>query len=107
MSESPATPCSLAQTLAHVRALDDNFVADAGVLQDGWFQAADLLQPGSAALAAALERQRVTHPQMEARTKGAYFINDYCTTCVLRKPEDRDARMLQYMAKKYAREAAS
>jgi hypothetical protein len=33
--------------------------------------------------------------------------DDYCTTCVLRKPEDRDARMLKYMSEKYAQEAAS
>jgi hypothetical protein len=32
---------------------------------------------------------------------------DYCTTCVLRQPEDRDQRLLAYMAKKYAQEAAS
>jgi hypothetical protein len=32
---------------------------------------------------------------------------DYCTTCVLRKPEDRDQRLLDYMAKKYAQESAS
>ncbi len=32
---------------------------------------------------------------------------DYCTTCVLRKPEDRDQRLLDYMAKKYAEEKAS
>jgi ferric iron reductase protein FhuF len=31
---------------------------------------------------------------------------DYCTTCVLRKPEDRDARMLAYMSRKYAQETA-
>jgi ferric iron reductase protein FhuF len=32
---------------------------------------------------------------------------DYCTTCVLRPPEDRDQRLLAYMAKKYAQEATS
>lgn len=32
---------------------------------------------------------------------------DYCTTCVLRKPEDRNARLLAYMSKKYAQEAVS
>jgi hypothetical protein len=33
--------------------------------------------------------------------------DDYCTTCVLRKPEERDQRLLAYMSKKYAQEAAS
>ncbi|MDX2160434.1 MAG: ferric iron reductase [bacterium] len=32
---------------------------------------------------------------------------DYCSTCVLRKPEDRAARLLAYMSKKYAQEPAS
>jgi ferric iron reductase protein FhuF len=33
--------------------------------------------------------------------------DDYCTTCVLRKPEERDQRMLSHMSKKYAQETAS
>jgi hypothetical protein len=32
---------------------------------------------------------------------------DYCSTCVLRKPEDRNQRLLNYMAKKYAQEIVS
>lgn len=32
---------------------------------------------------------------------------DYCPTCVLRKPEDRNQRLLDYMATKYAEEKVS
>jgi hypothetical protein len=77
MPESPATPCSLAQTLAHIRALDENLVADVGALEPGWFCAADLIQPHSVTLTAALERQAADYPQMPTRTKGSYLIGEY------------------------------
>jgi hypothetical protein len=67
----------LASVFTRLQQLDDALIADAGDLQEGWFLASDLTQPGSFHLSAALARQAHEHPQMEDRTKGSYFIGEY------------------------------
>jgi hypothetical protein len=57
--------------------VDENACADIGSPDDGWFQAMTLCDQGSILLNGALTRQAKDHPQMEARTRGAYLIGNY------------------------------
>jgi hypothetical protein len=66
----------LAESLAHMAALDANLYADTGALEAGWLCAADLLAGDGHALGLALDRQAAEHPQMEARTKASYLIGE-------------------------------
>lgn len=67
----------LAATLKRVTVVDENAYADIGSLEAGWFLAADLLVPRLTRLEEALARQAVQHPEMEARTRGSYFLGEY------------------------------
>lgn len=42
-----------------------------------WFPATSLMDPDQEILADALARQAADHPNMEARTRGSYFIGEY------------------------------
>jgi hypothetical protein len=64
-------------TLLRVAALDENMYANVGTLETGWFPAAALMEAQSPFLEEALERQAAHYPQMDSRTKGAYFIGRY------------------------------
>jgi hypothetical protein len=67
----------LAAALNRVTVVDENACADIGSLESGWFQATALCDQGSILLNGALARQAKDHPQMEARTRGAYLIGNY------------------------------
>src|SRR5262245_27869644 len=67
----------LAATLTRIVALDENFYADMGALESGWFRATDFMQAESSALEDALVHHSLRHPQMEQRTRGSYFIGEY------------------------------
>lgn len=78
MPTNPLTAAHpIAQTLSRVVAMDENFYADFGALETGWFPAIDLLREDKPALDEALFRQAIHYPKMEARTRGSYLIGEY------------------------------
>ena len=67
----------LTETLARVAHAANYFYGEIGGLETGWFLASDLIQENSAALEAALAFQATNHPNMDARSRGSYFIGEY------------------------------
>ena len=78
MLKTPATTTHpLAETLARSVKLNEYFYADTGSLEAGWFAGSDLLQEDKTRLDETLAHQATHYPQMDARTRGSYFIGEY------------------------------
>ncbi|MEL6309883.1 MAG: hypothetical protein AAFQ52_17205 [Chloroflexota bacterium] len=67
----------LKQTLKRLDALIDQPVSIGKVESSGWFSPMDLMRADDETLTQFLAKQTTQHPEMDARTRGSYFIGDY------------------------------